>query len=65
MTLTTVPKCQDVQWLARGARKVFPKRSYALQSGTGLGMPSGEHTTHSEAREMAQQAKVLSPSLVT
>lgn len=37
----------------------LPQRSHALQRGTELGMPPGERSTHSEAREMALQAKVL------
>lgn len=59
MTLATVPKYQESQWLAQGARKDFPPKNDALQRGTELGMPPGERSIHSEAREMAQQAKVL------
>lgn len=51
------------------SQESLPQRSYALQRETDLGMPAGEHSTHSEAREMAQQAKVLAtkpgePSLI-
>lgn len=70
MTLTTVPKPQDIQWLAQGARRVFPRgvmHSKGRQT-WGCLLVSTQLTVRPE-RWRAQQAKVLAtkpgePSLI-